>query len=138
MSTNRPNPDAYGIKCSCQGFNLDKFLQPNILTLLLQQDLHGYMIIQELNKMELFKGEKIDRAGIYRTLKNMEEKGLLSSEWDIKDLGATKRIYKITRSGKACLASWVQTLEAYTQMIETIIEDAKTGLNKDRTASSAL
>jgi poly-beta-hydroxybutyrate-responsive repressor len=135
MSTNRPGllePDLlpFGMKCSCLGLNLDRLIQPSILTLLVHHDLHGYVIIQELNQREFPNAEKIDSAGIYRTLKKMEEQGLLSSEWDIHDFGATKRIYKITPSGKACLEKWVQTLTDYRSMIETIIEIAKSELTQ--------
>jgi len=32
------------------------------------RDMHGYVVIQELEKLDLFNGEKIDNTGIYRTL----------------------------------------------------------------------
>lgn len=113
------------IKCSCKGYNLDKLLQPNILTLLARKNLHGYLIIQELEKKNLFQGEKADNTGIYRALKTLEDKELVQSEWDIDGSGAAKKIYRITKEGKECLANWIETLNDYKKMIEIIIKDAK-------------
>ena len=116
-------------KCSCKGYNLDKLLQPNILSLLATRDMHGYVVIQELEKLDLFNGEKIDNTGIYRTLKHLEEKGLVQSQWDIEDAGAAKKIYQINGSGKECLAKWIQSLEAYKAIIDTVVDCAKRALN---------
>jgi DNA-binding PadR family transcriptional regulator len=68
MSNKRPTLTKKTEKCSCKGYNLDKLLQPNILSLLATRDMHGYVVIQELEKLDLFNGEKIDNTGIYRTL----------------------------------------------------------------------
>ncbi|AOY77800.1 PadR family transcriptional regulator [Clostridium formicaceticum] len=131
MSNSRRSLMDVNIKCSCKGNNLDKLLQPNILSLLVNKNLHGYVLIQELEAKNVFKGEKIDKAGIYRTLKNLEAQGLVSSEWNIEDVGAAKKVYKITASGKECLKTWIQTLEDYKKTIEAIIEDAKEVLNQN-------
>lgn len=125
MSNNRQGLINKKVKCSCKGYNLDKLLQPNILILLAKHNLHGYLIIQELENKNLFNGEKADSTGIYRTLKTLEDKALVKSEWDMDGTGAAKKIYKITIAGKECLANWIQTLEDYKKTIETIIEDAK-------------
>lgn len=125
MSDNRRSLIRVDVKCSCKGNNLDKLLQPNILTTLTKQKLHGYLIIQELERKNLFYGEKADSTGIYRTLKTMEERGLVSSDWDVDGSGAARKIYSITDAGRACLTNWIKTLENYKRTIDTIIEDAK-------------
>ena len=117
------------VKCSCKGYNLDKLLQPNILALLTTKDMHGYVVIQELEKLDLFMGEKIDTTGIYRTLKNLEEKGLVQSKWDVEDAGAAKKIYQINDEGKECLANWIQSLEKYKVIIDTVIDNSRRALN---------
>lgn len=125
MSNNRQGIINVKVKCSCKGYNLDKLLQPNILILLAKQNLHGYLIIQELENKNLFRGEKFDNTGIYRTLKTLEDRALVDSEWDIDGTGAAKKVYKITNAGRECLKNWIKTLEDYKQIIETIITDAK-------------
>jgi len=121
------------VKCSCNGSNLDKLLQPKILILLAKHNLHGYLIIQKLENKNLFHGEKADSTGIYRTLKTLEEKSLVESEWDVGGAGTAKKIYKITIEGKKCLANWIHTLEDYKKSIEAIIIDGKFALDEWRT-----
>jgi poly-beta-hydroxybutyrate-responsive repressor len=116
-------------KCSCKGYNLDKLLQPNILSLLATREMYGYLVIQELEKLDLFKGEKIDNTGIYRTLKHLEKKGLVKSQWDVEDGGPAKKIYQINDTGKECLENWIQSLEAYKIIVEAVIDNARRALN---------
>ncbi|MEN3003189.1 PadR family transcriptional regulator [Dehalobacterium formicoaceticum] len=119
------------IKCSCRGYNLDKLIQPNVLTILAQQDLHGYLIIQELEKKNLFNDEKLDNTGVYRALKTLEDRGMVCSEWLFDDAGPAKKNYKITDKGIECLQTWISTLEDYKKSIENIIADAKNVLLQD-------
>lgn len=125
MSNKSDNHIGEERKCSCQGYNLDKLVQPNILILLARQDLHGYRLIQELEERGLLFGNKADKTGIYRTLKTLEGRGLLLSTWDVQGAGAAKKIYRITDAGRECLTNWVSTLEQYKAEIENIIEEAK-------------
>lgn len=121
-SNNTPMANA---KCSCKGYNLDKLLQPNILTLLSKQNLHGYSIIQALENQSFIQGGKADNTGIYRTLTNLEEKGLIQFEWELESTGPAKKVYHITQEGRDCLDNWVLTLEGYKDFIEALIREAK-------------
>lgn len=125
MSNNRIKLINEKIKCSCRGYNLDKLLQPNILILLAKHDLHGYLIIQELEKKSQFNDEKVDNTGVYRALKTLEDREMVSFEWALDETGPAKKIYKITDKGLECLGNWIQTLENYKKFVEQIIEDAK-------------
>lgn len=129
MSNNRQQLIKEDIKCSCRGYNLDKLLQPNILILLAKQDLHGYLIIQELEKKNLFNGERADNTGVYRALKTLEEKEKVKCEWVLEESGPAKKIYKITDQGLECLRTWIKTLEEYKSTIDTIINDAKEAIS---------
>lgn len=121
-------------RCSCKGYNLDRLLQPSILTYLARQDLHGYLIIQELENQDLQNGEKPDNAGVYRSLKKLEENGMVSSFWDTAGEGAPRKIFSITEAGRECLANWTVTLEKYREAIQVIVDDAKDALGvKDKT-----
>ncbi|MDK2941598.1 MAG: hypothetical protein PWP56_1111 [Acetobacterium sp.] len=112
-------------KCSCQGGTLDKLLQPQILTILASQNLHGYRIIHELEIRKMIHGDKIDRTGVYRTLKHLEEKNLIAAEWDVNGTGAAKKIYRINPSGQTCLKNWIETLETYQNTIAGILSEAR-------------
>ncbi|NLY71991.1 MAG: PadR family transcriptional regulator [Clostridiales bacterium] len=117
--------DDKNIKCSCKGYNLDKLLQPNILIILAEQNMHGYMIIHELENRSMFEDEKADNTGIYRTLKTLEDRGMVRSEWVIEEAGPAKKNYMITDKGLECLSNWISTLELYNKKIDKIISDAK-------------
>jgi PadR family transcriptional regulator PadR len=103
----------------------DRFLQPRILVLLTRGDLHGYMIIQQLEGNDAGAGEKIDNAGVYRALKKLEEQGCIYSKWITHEAGAAKKIYRISAAGRECLSAWLTALEAYKNMLETIVGDIK-------------
>jgi PadR family transcriptional regulator PadR len=113
------------VKCSCRGNNLDKLVQPNILIILAKQDMHGYMIIQELEKMNTFDDEKVDNTGVYRALKTLEDRDMVKFEWVMDESGPAKKNYSITDKGLECLENWISTLETYQKKIDKIIEDAK-------------
>jgi len=130
MSNSIENLIKEELKCSCRGYNLDKLLQPRILTILAKQKLHGYLIIQELENRNLFQGEKADRTGIYRTLSILEEKGLVQFEWNLESTGPARKTYKITEAGIECLSNWIRTLEDYRKAINVIIEEARSTLKK--------
>ena len=125
MSTSIVSPLKVKAKCSCKGYNLDKLLQPRILTLLSAGEMHGYMIVQKLEDKDLFPGGNADKVGIYRTLNVLEEKNMISSEWNVEGPGNARKIYRINDSGKECLINWIHTLEDYADTIRRFIADAK-------------
>ncbi len=115
--------------CACKGSNLDKMVQPAILSVLAQEELHGYKIIQKIAKTALFNGNKPDPTGVYRHLRVMEKRGLVTSNWDTTNSGPAKRIFKITEDGYECLCTWILTLEDYKNTIEKFLDEAKNIIN---------
>ncbi|SDG30162.1 PadR family transcriptional regulator [Desulfosporosinus hippei] len=110
-------------KCPCSGNNLDKLVQPTILTILAQEDLYGYKIVQRIAESPMFKGHKPDGTGVYRTLKAMEQRGLVISSRSLTDTGPAKIFYHITKEGEECLSHWINTLEEYRQIIGMMLAE---------------
>lgn len=110
-------PDLQYSDCPCAGRNLDKLVQPAILTVLAREDLHGYMLVQRLAEMPMFRGQKPDATGVYRFLRQMEERELVTSTWDTSETGPAKRLYRLTDTGRACLVRWVGTLTYYSDAL---------------------
>ena len=109
--------------CACKGGTLTRFIQPVILTILSEQDDHGYSILSKLAGTYLWKDKKPDASGLYRTLKNMEQQGLIVSHIDIADNeNMGKRVFSITPAGLECMMHWKETLEDYQKGIDEIIE----------------
>lgn len=114
----------FEMDCACKGSNLDKMLQPAILTILYRKKLHGFALIQELSTNSMFGGTLPDKAGVYRYLKKMEESGLLVSEWELDETGGKpRRMYSITDRGRHCLKNWDIALKHYAEAINGLITD---------------
>src|SRR5215207_3071991 len=86
-------------QCACSGKSLGRLVQPAIMAVLAEQAVHGYLIIQRLAEMEMFRCGPPDPTGVYRVLRSMEEDGLVVSTWDFGDSGQAKRRFELTADG---------------------------------------
>lgn len=100
-------------ECSCKGKSLDHFLQPTILMLLNDEEMHGFLLLRKISETPLFAGEYPDPTGLYRFLKKMEFQGMLSSREEKQENFPAKKLYSITDYGRECLANWEQTIRQY-------------------------
>jgi PadR family transcriptional regulator, regulatory protein PadR len=108
--------------CPCSGKTLAKLLQPAALAVLAREPVHGYLIARRLEGLGMFRGQKPDPTGLYRLLKAMEEKGLVSASWDLPEAGPAKRRFSLTAGGRACLARWTRTLQDYRKSIDGLLD----------------
>jgi len=82
---------------------------PYALVLLLRGgETHGYALRDELEAKGLLAD--VDFGNLYRTLRRMEEAGLVSSRWEIEQAGPGRRIYAIAPDGERYLASATESL----------------------------
>ena len=71
--------------------------------------LHGYGIIQRIRQMS---GEMLDveQGSLYPALYRIEQKGWLTSKWEVNETGRKAKFYTLTRAGRRRLeaeeASW--------------------------------
>ena len=71
--------------------------------------LHGYGVIQRIRQMS---GEMLDveQGSLYPALYRIEQKGWLSSKWEVNETGRKAKFYTLTRAGRRQLeaeeASW--------------------------------
>lgn len=83
------------------GFRLrGHYLQFCVLLLLAEGRKHGYELLSELP--ERGYGDT-DAGGLYRTLRAMEEQGLVCSSWQHGEVGPPRRVYDATADGLASL-----------------------------------
>ena len=90
------------------------FMTPWVLLVLKQWKLHGYLIMQQLNRMGF--GD-IDHATLYRELRRLEKEGFVNSEWETGGSGPARRVYNITDAGEEMLQGWTQVVNGYQKMI---------------------
>jgi PadR family transcriptional regulator, regulatory protein PadR len=71
--------------------------------------LHGYGIIQRIHQMS---GEmlEVEQGSLYPALYRIEQRGWVSSKWDVNETGRRAKFYTLTREGRRQLeaeeASW--------------------------------
>jgi transcriptional regulator len=81
--------------------------------------LHGYGVIQRIGQMS---GEMltIEQGSLYPALYRIEQKGWVSSKWDVHDTGRNAKFYSLTKAGRRQLqdeeASWDRLVLAVSRM----------------------
>jgi len=65
----------------------------------------------------------LDPSVIYRVLREMEEKGWVSSSWQEEEAqGPPRRVYRLTLQGNETLAQWSQDLQQTRQLIDHLLD----------------
>lgn len=92
------------------------WLVPVVLLMLREWSSYGYELME---KMAAFGLAAMNAGTFYRTLRQMEKNGMVSSSWDTSEAGPARRRYTITAAGEAYLKFWADSLEHYQQMMNT-------------------
>jgi len=98
----------------------DRFMQPAILMGLYAMRSYGYELIQNIQRFGFVEG-LAPPGMIYRHLRQMEEDGLVSSQWETVGVGPAKRIYQLTDDGKQMLGIWIEYIEQQVRNLNELI-----------------
>ena len=79
---------------------------------------HGYQLVRELSKAGL---PAFDSATVYRTLRQLERSGLVSSFWDTSESGPARRMYSLTKAGEGFLDLWLDVLSHYQNILQSAL-----------------
>ncbi len=112
------------IKGWCKNYPGDRpprFLRAFLLLFLAEGETHGYELIEKLKNIGV-KYETYEFGYVYKTLRNMEKEGFLSSRWNVKEKGAAKRIYRITDKGKKNLDEWAHVLSNIRDSLNSFLD----------------
>lgn len=96
-------------------------LTANLLAMLKGWTAYGYDLAQRLEEAGL--GE-YNKGTIYRTLRQMEAMGLVSSMWDTSLGGPARRMYSLTTAGNLFLKNWLALLDTHKAMVESLLESS--------------
>jgi PadR family transcriptional regulator PadR len=81
--------------------------------------LHGYGIIQRIRQMS-DKMLNVEQGSLYPALYRIEQKGWVSSKWEMNETGRRAKFYTLTRAGRRQLeaeeASWDRLVLAIAKM----------------------
>lgn len=116
--------------CSCGMGNLYRFVEPVVLHMLqMKVRSCGYDLCSELKDHALTDAE-IDKAALYRTLRQLEANGKVKSAWEEGQNGPARRVYRITRDGERHLEEWAIVLEHLSKSMSRFVRDARRSLGK--------
>lgn len=94
-------------------------LEAVLLLLLHYEPAHGYTLREGLDKSGL---DAIDISAIYRTLRDMENRGWATSSWDEQETrGPPRRVYRITDTGDKMLATWMRELDETRKLLTRLV-----------------
>ncbi len=99
----------------------ERYMQPSILLGLYLKPSYGYELIQSIQRYGFVEGQA-PPGMIYRHLRQLEEDGLVSSEWETEGAGPAKRTYRLTQEGKEMLAIWVDYMEKQAETLSAFVK----------------
>jgi len=94
-------------------------LSSSLLAFLRNWNAYGYQLVQELAKAGL---PAFDSGTVYRTLRQLERAGLVSSFWDTSESGPARRMYSLTKAGETVLSLWIDVLSRYQSVLRRAME----------------
>jgi PadR family transcriptional regulator PadR len=93
-----------------------RWMEPFVLVLLAGGRAHGYAVTAELEEMGL-TGGAVDVGQVYRTLRDLEEAGHVTSSWSSEPVGPQRRDYELTDRGYAALDEWAAVMKERARLI---------------------
>ncbi len=109
---------------------IERFVEPCILLLLSKEPAYGYGLMEGLEK---HCGERVDIGNLYRTLRRMEQNDWVTSQWDRKENERDKRMYTVTKTGRAFLKSAVLSLKQTDELIHHLFSGYQKIYLEDKT-----
>jgi PadR family transcriptional regulator PadR len=103
-----------------KGFRMHgDLLTTTLLAMLRNWNAYGYQLAQQLAEAGL---PAFDSGTVYRTLRQLERTGLVSSFWDTSESGPARRIYSLTKAGDLFLSNWIDVLGRYQAVLQKTID----------------
>ena len=97
-----------------------ELLTTTLLAFLRNWNAYGYQLSQQLQDAGL---PAFDSGTVYRTLRQLEKTGLVSSFWDTSESGPARRMYSLTKAGDLFLSGWIDVLGKYQAVLQKTLEN---------------
>jgi PadR family transcriptional regulator PadR len=88
------------------------------LLMLREWNSYGYKLMEQLTVLGF---EAMNPGTMYRTLRKMENDGVVKSKWETSGDGPARRTYSVTEAGEAYLEFWVKSLEHYQRSVDAFL-----------------
>jgi PadR family transcriptional regulator len=99
----------------------ERYIQSSILMALKMRSSYGYELIKEISQFGFVEGQA-PPGMIYRHLRDLEENGLVSSQWQTEGAGPAKRVYHLTPEGSEVLDVWIVYMKNQVEKLLNFIE----------------
>jgi PadR family transcriptional regulator PadR len=99
-------------------------LTTTLLAFLRNWNAYGYQLAQQLSEAGL---PAFDSGTVYRTLRQLEKTGLVSSFWDTSESGPARRMYSLTKAGELFLSNWIDVLGRYQAVLQKTLDGMEAG-----------
>lgn len=96
--------------------NRRRWMEPFLLVIMSGGPVHGYAVIGRLEEMRITDGS-VDVGQVYRTLRELEQAGLVTSTWELQPQGAPRRDYELTDAGYTALDAWAAVMKERARLI---------------------
>jgi PadR family transcriptional regulator, regulatory protein PadR len=105
--------------------HLSRFVEPVVLFLIARKGCsYGYDLAAGIAEYA-FTGGGVDRATLYRCLRQLETNGFLESRWDLPAAGPARRLYCVTTAGRRHLDEWMSALERLSLTLYRLVDEAR-------------
>jgi poly-beta-hydroxybutyrate-responsive repressor len=91
-------------------------MEPFVLVLLAGGSAHGYAITAQLEELGI-TGGAVDVGQVYRTLRDLEAAGQVTSAWSTRDVGPQRRDYALTAAGYLALDEWAAVMKERNRLV---------------------
>jgi PadR family transcriptional regulator PadR len=108
-------PKSHGFTFEGNGARPRNWLEPVVLVSLREWNSYGYELME---RAAAFGFEAMNPGTMYRTLRQMENNGIVKSKWETSKGGPARRMYSITDAGEAYLDFWANSLKQYQQAMD--------------------
>jgi len=93
-----------------------RWIEPFVLAMLARRDTYGYAVLGRLDEMHISNGP-LDVGLVYRTLRDLERIGLVSSSWADESSGPRRRAYQLSEAGYQALDDWAVVMRERARLI---------------------
>jgi len=93
-----------------------RWMEPFVLVLLAGGSAHGYAITAQLEEMGI-TGGPVDVGQVYRTLRDLEQAGMVTSSWSAEAVGPQRRDYELTDAGYVAIDEWAAVMKERARLI---------------------
>ncbi len=109
-----------------------RWIEPFVLAMV-AREAYGYAILGRLEEMRISNGP-LDVGLVYRTLRDLERDGLVSSSWAEESAGPRRRAYALTEAGHDALDDWAVVMRERARLIGEFNADYLEAVSRPRRA----